>query len=116
MSRLFLATALVLLAVSGAIGQTLELDRIGAQQHRDYLRLLPFEQIDTQGSNLIITLTDLVLPGNAGHNLSFQLTYNSNSDIHPSPFPNFPWRFGIPGVPMRIFQEEAYPTSGTTVS
>ena len=71
MPRLSLALFLLgALVASRAAAQTvLELDRIGAQQHRDYLRLQPFEQIDTQSSNLIITLNDLVLPGNAGHDL-----------------------------------------------
>src|SRR5678815_6158034 len=96
MSRLSVALAMVVLIASRAAAQTtFELDRIGAQAHRDYLRLQPFEQIDTQGSNLLIRLTDLVLPGNAGRDLSFQLTYNSNSDVHPDPFPNWSWRFGI---------------------
>src|SRR5215217_1424515 len=117
MSRLFLALSVVTLLASRAAGQTtFEVDRIGAQQHRDYLRLQPFEQIDTQGSNLVLALTDLMLPGNAGHDLRFQLTYNSNSDIYPSRFSNLPWRFGIPGVPMRILQEPSYPALGSTVS
>jgi hypothetical protein len=117
MSRLSVALAMVVLIASRAAAQTtFELDRIGAQAHRDYLRLQPFEQIDTQGSNLLIRLTDLVLPGNAGRDLSFQLTYNSNSDVHPDPFPNWSWRFGIPGVPMRILQEQSYPLPGSTVS
>jgi YD repeat-containing protein len=112
MSRLSVAVAvLVALLASGAAAQTtLELDRIGVQQHRDYLRLQPFEQIDTQASNLIITLSDLVLPGNAGHDLRFQLTYNSESDTG-----NAIWRFGIPGVPMKVLQEQSWPTSGMTV-
>ena len=112
MPRLSLALVLlVVLPASRAGAQTtLELDRIGVQQHRDYLRLQPFEQIDTQSSNLIITLTDLVLPGNAGHDLRFQLTYNSESDTG-----NAIWRFGIPGVPMKVLQEQSWPTPGGTV-
>ena len=112
MSRLSVVLVpLVTLLASRSVAQTtLELDRIGVQQHRDYLRLQPFEQIDTQASNLIITLTDLVLPGNAGHDLRFQLTYNSESDTG-----NAIWRFGIPGVPMRVLQEQSWPTPGLTV-
>ena len=92
MSRLSVVPILVVtLFESRAAAQaTFELDRIGIQQHRDYLRLQPFEQIDTQASNLIITLSDLVLPGNAGHELRFQLTYNSDSDTGSAM-----WRFGI---------------------
>src|SRR4026209_1071939 len=112
MSRLSVALAVLvaLLASRAAAQTTLELDRIGVQQHRDYLRLQPFEQVDTQASNLIITLSDLVLPGNAGHDLRFQLTYNSESDTC-----NAMWRFGIPGVPMKVQQEQSWPTSGMTV-
>ena len=106
------AVLLVTLFASPVTAQTtLELDRIGVQQHRDYLRLQPFEQIDTQASNLILTLTDLVLPGNAGHDLRFQLTYNSESDTG-----NAIWRFGIAGVPMKVLQEQSWPTPGGIVS
>src|SRR4029453_5645631 len=102
---------LVTLLASRAVAQTtLELDRLGVQQHRDYLRLQPFEQIDTQASNLIVTLADLVLPGNAGHDLRFQLTYNSESDTG-----NAIWRFGIAAVPLKGLQEQSGPTPGTTV-
>src|SRR4026208_725489 len=109
MARLSVALAVVVarLASRAAAQTTLELDRIGVQQHRDYLRLQPFEQVDTQASNLIITLSDLVLPGNAGHDLRFQLTYNSESDTG-----NAMWRFGIPGVPVRVLQEQSWPTPG----
>jgi YD repeat-containing protein len=109
MVRLSIAPVLLvtLLASHAAAQTTLELDRIGVQQHRDYLRLQPFEQIDTQASNLIITLSDLVLSGNAGHDLRFQLTYNSESDTG-----NAIWRFGIAGVPVRVLQEQSWPTPG----
>src|SRR5215216_2667999 len=33
-----------------------EFDRIGVQANRDYLNLLPFERIDTQSGNVIITI------------------------------------------------------------
>src|SRR5678815_767435 len=112
MSRLSVVRGLLvtLFASHAAAQTTLELDRIGLQQHRDYLRLQPFEQIDTQSSNLIITLNDLVLPGNAGHDLRFQLTYNSESNTG-----NAIWRFGIAGVPMKVLQEQSWPTLGITV-
>src|SRR4029453_7881600 len=112
MSRLSVVLVLLVpLLRSSAVAQTtLELDRLGVQQHRDYLRLQPFEQIDTQASNLIVTLADLVLPGNAGHDLRFQLTYNSESDTG-----NAIWRFGIAGVPMKVLQEQSWPTPGSAV-
>ena len=112
MSRLSVVLGLLgtLFASHAAAQTTLELDRIGLQHHRDYLRLQPFEQIDTQASNLIVTLSDLVLPGNAGHDLRFQLTYNSESDTG-----NAMWRFGIAGTPMKVLQEQSWPMPGSTV-
>src|SRR5215475_4934715 len=112
MSRLSVVPALLVSLFASRTGAqtTLELDRIGVQQHRDYLHLQAFEQIDTQASNLIITLTDLVLPGNAGHDLRFQLTYNSESDTGKAM-----WRFGIAGVPMKVLQEQSWPTPGGAI-
>src|SRR4029078_9352370 len=102
------AVILVTLFASHVTAQTtLELDRLGVHHHRDYLRLPPFEQIHTPARHLILTLTDLLLPGNAGHDLRFQLTYNSESDTG-----NATWRFGIPGVPVRVLQDQSWPTPG----
>jgi YD repeat-containing protein len=86
-----------------AAQSTLELDRVGAQPNRDYLGLQPFERLDTQSGNISLTMTDLTLPGNAGHDLRFQLTYNGNTQGNQ-------WTFGIPGLPMRIRQEQSWPT------
>jgi len=53
----------VLLAVTRASAQTrLEVDRVGVQQHRDYLRLQPFEQVVTASGNLILTLPQVDAP------------------------------------------------------
>jgi hypothetical protein len=38
----------------------------GFDQNRDYFSELPFEHIDPMTGNLLLTFTDLVLPGNAG--------------------------------------------------
>jgi len=62
----------------------------GFQQNRDYFTQQPFEHIDTLSGNLILTFTDLVLPGNAGRELRFQRTYNSKSAA---------WTFGLAGLP-----------------
>lgn len=69
------------------------LDAKGFQQHRDYFSEMPFENIDTLSGGLVLTFTDLVLPGNAGRELRFQRTYNSK---------NGAWYFGIVGIPLRI--------------
>lgn len=69
-------------------------DAPGFQQHRDYFSEMPFEHIDTLTGSLVLTFTDLVLPGDAGRELKFQRTYNSKGGNA--------WTFGIPGIPLRI--------------
>ena len=91
------------IATPAAAQSTLEIDRVGVQPNRDYLGLQPFEHLDTQSGNITLTMTDLTLPGNAGHDLRFQLTYNGNTQGNQ-------WTFGIPGLPMRIRQEQSWPT------
>ncbi len=49
----------------------------GFDQNRDYFSGLPAEHIDPMTGNLILTFTDLVLPGNAGFDLKIQRVYNS---------------------------------------
>lgn len=46
-------------------------DAKGLQQNRDYFSQFTFENIDTAGGGLTLTFTDLVLPGNGGHDLRF---------------------------------------------
>lgn len=66
----------------------------GFQPNRDYFTQQPFEHIDTLSGNLILTFTDLVLPGNAGRDLRFQRTYNSKDTR---------WTFGLAGMVMGVF-------------
>src|SRR5262249_58046730 len=54
-------------------------DAKGFQQNHDYFSRQPFEHIDIGTGSLILTFTDLILPGNGGHELKFQRTY-SNKD------------------------------------
>jgi hypothetical protein len=49
----------------------------GFDQNRNYFSGLPIEHIDPMTGNLILTFTDLVLPGNAGFDLRIQRVYNS---------------------------------------
>lgn len=72
-------------------------DAKGFQQNRDYFSQESYEHIDTLSGSLVLTFTDLALPGNAGHDLQFQRTYNSKGK-----FPS-PWTFGIAGMVMRVF-------------
>jgi hypothetical protein len=69
-------------------------DAAGFQQNRDYFSQQPFEHIDTLGGGLVLSFTDLMLPGNAGRDLTFQRSYNSKGGGG--------WRFGLAGVPMYV--------------
>lgn len=70
------------------------LDTAGFKENRDYLSQFPFEHIDTVSGALILTFSDLALPGNAGHELKFQRTYNSKQGGL--------WRFGLSGYALSI--------------
>lgn len=52
-------------------------DARGFAENRPYFSRLPLEHIDPLTGNLLLTFTDLVLPGNAGFDLIVQRTYNS---------------------------------------
>jgi YD repeat-containing protein len=69
---------LLLLACSASAGaQENPLEATGVQPSRAYVSVLPWEQIDAYSGNLILTFTDLVLPGNAGFDLALTRTYNN---------------------------------------
>ncbi len=65
----------------------------GVGQNRAYLNPASFEHIDAFSGNVILTYTDLRLPGNAGMDLVWQRVHNSNERR---------WTMGLFGVPMRI--------------
>ena len=99
MNRSFLrvVSALAVSALCGGIADAQThpaLDVPGLQENRDYSSAMPFEHIDTFSGSLVLTFTDLVLPGNAGRQLRFQRTFNSK----PAPY----WIFGIEGIPLSI--------------
>ena len=52
-------------------------DTRGFNSNRAFFSQLPFEHIDPFNGNVLLTFTDLELPGNAGFNLKIQRTYNS---------------------------------------
>ncbi len=54
-----------------------DIDNRGFNARRDFVSQLPFEHIDPMTGNVVLTFTDLVLPGNAGFDLRVQRTYNS---------------------------------------
>lgn len=52
-------------------------DATGFSPNRGLDGQMPYEHIDPMTGNLLLTFTDLVLPGNAGFHLKIQRTYNS---------------------------------------
>src|SRR5688572_13294941 len=68
-------------------------DAKGFQANRDYVSELPFEHVDTISGGLVLTFTDLMLPGNAGGGLRVQRTYNSKNGL---------WTFGLAGIVLRV--------------
>lgn len=96
--------------VSAQTSAPAEWERVGFQPNRDYLQLLPFEHLDTQSGNVILTLPQLTLPGNAGRSLQVELTYNANTPIGGAA----QWAFGIAGMAMRV-DEQATGNPGPTV-
>ena len=71
------AIAVAVLGLSGAAVADEVFDAAGFNPNRDYFSALPFEHVDPMTGNLVLTFTDLVLPGNAGFDLRIQRTYNS---------------------------------------
>lgn len=51
-------------------------DAKGFSPNRDFMSELPFEHVDPLTGNLLLTFTDLVLPGGGGLDLRIQRTYN----------------------------------------
>jgi len=81
----------------------------GLLKQRGYFSPEPFEHFDTLSGNLVLTFTDLVLPGNAGRELRFQRTYN-NQSYQSGAFAGdgeapSRWVFGFPGMVMRVSEK-----------
>ncbi len=71
----------------------------GLSPSRAYVSVLPWERIDAYSGSLVLTFTDLVLPGNAGFDLRVTRTFNSKRGAG--------WRIG-PG----LVQTAEAPTAG----
>lgn len=123
--RAFLATGLcvVFLGTSPVVftqSPVSSFEPIGLQAKRGYFSQLAWEYIDMVNGNLLLTFTDLALPGNAGMDLRIVRTYNQQSNLS-QPFGI--WSFGIAGVPVRITHpdrpvggEEGFPVYPTLVT
>jgi YD repeat-containing protein len=102
-ANLIVAVVLLVTAIGAAtpvFGQDPVFDVAGFHQNHDYFSQLPFEHIDTLTGGLVLTFTDLVLPGNAGRELRFQRSYNSKGPT------GAPWTFGIAGVPIAVINPD----------
>jgi hypothetical protein len=77
-------------------------DRGGLQGGRAYYSPSDWEFYDTKTGNLVLTFTDLILPGYSGQDLKFQRTYNNQPLPGQSGPPQGRWTFGFPGMPMRV--------------
>src|SRR5262249_40052568 len=65
-----------LIPIAPVAAQTV-FDQNGFGVNHGSYTVLPYEYIDPLSGNLILVVTDLTLPGNAGLNLSVQRVYNS---------------------------------------
>jgi len=70
-------TLALLLLCAPAVADNEIFDARGFNPNRDFFSQLPYEHIDPLTGDLLLTFTDLVLPGNAGFDLKIQRTYNS---------------------------------------
>ncbi|MGB7292767.1 MAG: InlB B-repeat-containing protein [Thermodesulfobacteriota bacterium] len=52
-------------------------DELGFKKNKTYLKFSPEEYVNVFSGNLLLTHTDLILPGNGGFDLKLQRTYNS---------------------------------------
>ena len=81
---LAIATALATCLPPPAMAADPVFDATGFNAHREYFSELPYEHIDPLTGGLVLTFTDLVLPGNAGFNLKIQRSYSSKIYSDPT--------------------------------
>jgi YD repeat-containing protein len=80
----------------------------GLYHDRNYFSTESWEHFDIASGNLLLTFTDLELPGNAGRALRFQRVYNNNGPQST----RGTWSFGIAGMAMFITDTTLPPHSG----
>lgn len=97
---LFAVAIGVLFESSAALAQSGDrvFDANGFQQNHDYFGASPSEHVDMLTGNLILTYTDLVLPGNAGRDVKFMRVFNGK---------DYSWSFVVSGFPG--VTDEPYP-------
>jgi hypothetical protein len=70
-------------------------DASGFQRDRAHFSQFPFESVDMINGNLMLSFTDLSLPGDAGLDLTLVRAYSRQAT-------GLQWTFGIAGVPILI--------------
>ena len=84
--------SLAWLAAPAASGQSTDASDLKALGHvptHGTFSQFPWESVDTLTGNVVLSFTDLVLPGNAGFHLAIQRTWNANE------LPATGWRWGV---------------------
>jgi len=107
--RLLVALGLVLGAAlsAGAQSPIEEPFTNGFKSGRSYFSPEPWESYDPVSGNVLLTFTDLVLPGNAGRALSIQRTFNNQVSGDAAQVSR--WTFGFPGIVMRVIEKPVPP-------
>jgi hypothetical protein len=99
--------------VLDASAQTAATPVPGFQHDQAYVGALPFEHIDTASGNLLLTFTDLSLPGYNGMDLVVQRTYNSAT---ANGIPGMGWTYGLARFPYRVRRPDGPPAPGPNIS
>lgn len=63
----------------------------GLFPERGSFSLLPWETIDTYSGNVVLSFTDMVLPGNAGFSIAVRRSFNMNNGT-------WTWHLGLPSL------------------
>lgn len=105
---LLLSTWIAVLLNRGGTAQSSSgsFEPLGIRGDRAYFSQLPFESVDMVTGNLNLSFTDLVLPGNAGMNVTIVRSMNfGGGATGPS------WSVGPAGLPIALFGASA-PAAG----
>ena len=106
-----LIVGLLILIASAAFAQSAAVEAfnaMGFQKNRNYFSPEPYEHYDTVSGNVLLSFTDLTLPGNAGRSLQFQRFYNNQrTGGVQGQLPR--WSFGLAGMVMHIVEANPVP-------
>ena len=100
-------TLITLVGPIGAVAQDSPnlLQSKGYDATHNWFSPFDWEHFDAVSGNIMLTFTDLSLPGNAGRQLQFARVFNSNYGVDDQSR----WRFGFPGMVMKIIEKQDPP-------